>query len=450
MSRPLRVAIIGAGPAGIYAADSLIKSETPVDIDLFDRMPAPYGLIRYGVAPDHPRIKGIVSALQRIMEKPQLRFLGNVDYGVDLKLADLRQHYDAVIFATGADGDRPLDIPGIDLPHSYGAAEFVYWYDGYPEAPREWTLDAEQVAVIGAGNVALDVARVLAKQADDLLSTEIPDNVYRGLKQSRITDVHLFARRGPAQAKFTPLELRELDHQDGVEVIVHPEGFELDDASQEAIRSSNQVKTVVKTLQDWALREPKYDTPRRLHVHFLRAPAEVLGTDRVAGLKTQVMELTGDGNVRGTGEFETWEVQQVYRAVGYLSSPVADLPFDSEKGTIPNEGGRVLGLDGTPLEGVYTTGWVKRGPVGLIGHTKGDALETIGNLLADAAQLPVPEFPEREAVLQLLEDRQVEYTTWEGWQRLDAHEKALGEAQGRERIKVVPREEMVRISRESD
>ena len=450
MTRPLRVAIVGAGPAGVYAADILTKSETPVDIDLLDRMPAPYGLIRYGVAPDHPRIKGIVSALHRVMEKPEIRFLGHVDYGVDLKLDDLRRHYDAIIFSTGADKDRALDVPGVDLAHSHGAADFVYWYDGYPEAARDWTLDAEQVAVIGAGNVALDVARVLAKQADDLLRTEIPDNVYQGLKASRVTDVHLFARRGPAQAKFTPLELRELDHQDGVELIVHPEGFELDEASEEAIRSNNQVKTIVKTLQDWALRDRKDDTPRRLHFHFLRNPAEITGTDRVEGLRTEVMELTGDGNVRGTGEFEEIPVQAVYRAVGYLSSPVTDLPFDHGTGTVPNDGGRVLDLDGDHIPGVYTTGWIKRGPVGLIGHTKGDALETINNLLADLDSLGSAEQPERDSVLRLLEERDVEYTTWDGWNRLDAHEKSLGEAEGRERIKVVPRDEMVRISRSAD
>ncbi|TDD01097.1 pyridine nucleotide-disulfide oxidoreductase [Saccharopolyspora terrae] len=447
MTRPLRVAIVGAGPAGVYAADILTKSETPVEIDLLDRMPAPYGLIRYGVAPDHPRIKGIINALQRVMEKPEIRFLGHVEYGVDVKLEDLQRYYDAVIFSTGADQDRPLDIPGIDLPHSYGAAEFVYWYDGYPDAPRDWTLDGEQVAVIGAGNVALDVARVLAKQADDLLSTEIPDNVYQGLTKSTVTDVHLFARRGPAQAKFTPLELRELDHQDEVEVIVHPEGFELDEASEKEAQSNNQVKTIVKTLQDWALRDPKHNTKRRLHLHFLRAPVEVVGTDRVEGFKVEVMELTGDGNVRGTGEYETYPAQQVYRAVGYLSSPVADLPFDTKKGTVPNEGGRVLDLDGEHIPGVYTTGWIKRGPVGLIGHTKGDALETINNLLADLDKLPQAEQPDSDSIINVLEERGIEYTTWDGWTRLDAHEKSLGEPHGRERIKVVARDEMVKISR---
>ncbi len=447
MPRPLRIAIIGAGPAGVYAADSLTKSETPVDIDLIDRQPAPYGLVRYGVAPDHPRIKGIVNALHRILEKPEIRFLGHVDYGVDCKLEDLRHHYDSVVFATGASDDRELDIPGIDLPHSHGASEFISFYDGNPEAARDWTLDSTSVAVVGAGNVALDVARVLAKQPDDLLSTEIPDNVYQALKSSQVTDVHLFARRGPAQTKFTPLELRELDHQPGMELVVHPEGFELDEASEEAIRTNNQVKTVVKTLQDWALRDPSEDSQRRLHFHFLRRPVEVLGTDRVEGLRTEVMELTGDGNVRGTGEYETQEAQSLYRAVGYLSSPLTDVPFDNDSGTIPNEGGRVLDLDGDHIPGVYTTGWIKRGPVGLIGHTKGDAMETVNNLLADAETAePAPE-PDPSGILELLDERGVAYTTWDGWQRLDNHEKDLGSGRERERMKVVPRDEMVRISR---
>ncbi len=234
-SRPLRVAIVGAGPAGIYAADALMKSDTAKDrgvsIDLFERMPAPFGLIRYGVAPDHPRIKGIITALHKVLDKPQVRLLGNVDYGTDITLADLKKHYDAVIFSTGATDDRSLDIPGIDLDGSYGAAQFVAWYDGHPDFPRTWPLDAEKVAVIGVGNVALDVARVLAKTGDELLPTEIPDNVYQGLKANKAVEVHVFGRRGPAQAKFTPLELKELDHSPNIEVIVNPEDIEYDEGS---------------------------------------------------------------------------------------------------------------------------------------------------------------------------------------------------------------------------
>src|SRR3954453_2947846 len=224
----LRLAIIGAGPAGIYAADLGRKAERTFDvsIDLFERLPAPYGLVRYGVAPDHPRIKGIISALREVLDRGDIRFFGNVEYGVDLTLEDLKHHYNAVIFATGSMRDASLHIPGVDLPGSYGAADFVSWYAGHPDVPREWPLEAREVAVLGAGNVALDVARMLAKPADEQLSTEIADNVYQGLKLNQATDIHVFARRGPAQIKFTPMELRELSHSPSVDVIVHPEGFE--------------------------------------------------------------------------------------------------------------------------------------------------------------------------------------------------------------------------------
>ncbi|RKT51863.1 FAD-dependent oxidoreductase [Saccharothrix australiensis] len=447
MTRSLRVAVVGAGPAGIYAADTLVKSEADVSIDLFERMPAPYGLIRYGVAPDHPRIKGIVNALQRVLDRPEIRFFGNVEYGVDVKLDDLRQFYDAVIFSTGAEKDRPLDIPGIDLDGSYGAADFVSWYDGHPDVPRTWPLTASQVAVLGVGNVALDVARILAKTADELLTTEIPDNVYEGLKASPVTDVHVFGRRGPAQAKFTPLELRELDHSPNVEVIVHPEGIDFCAASMAAIRSNKQVEMVVKTLQEWAIRDVG-DRPRRLHLHFLEAPVEVVGADgAVTGLRTERMELVGDGGVTGTGEFTDWPVQAVYRAVGYLSTHLPDLPFDHTSGTVPHQAGRVLDLDDQALPGVYVTGWIKRGPIGLIGHTKGDALETVTSLLADAPGLPAAPVADPDAVVRFLEQRAVPFTTVDGWRKLDAHEIALGVERGRERIKVVDRKTMTDVSR---
>ncbi|WP_410619561.1 FAD-dependent oxidoreductase [Amycolatopsis sp. cmx-8-4] len=438
---------MGAGPAGIYAADILDKSDADVTIDLFERMPAPFGLIRYGVAPDHPRIKGIVTALHKVLDKPNIRLLGNIDYGTDIKLDELREFYDAVIFSTGASADRALDIPGVDLDGSYGAADFVSWYDGHPDVARTWPLNASSVAVLGVGNVALDVARILAKTADELLTTDIPDNVYQGLKASPVTDVHVFGRRGPAQAKFTPLELRELDHSPNVEVIVAPEDIEFDEGSVAALRASKQIDMVVKTLQEWAIRDPG-SRPRRLHLHFFHSPSEVLGADgRVTGLRTEHTELTGDGNVRGTGEFHDWDVQAVYRAVGYLSSHLPELPFDHVNGVVPNQAGRVLDLDENQLPGVYVTGWIKRGPIGLIGHTKGDAAETIASLLADADTLTAPKHQAPDAILDFLAARGIPFTTWEGWTKLDSHEKSVGLAAGRERIKVVEREEMTRVSR---
>ncbi|OLL18616.1 MULTISPECIES: FAD-dependent oxidoreductase [unclassified Rhodococcus (in: high G+C Gram-positive bacteria)] len=452
-TRPLRVAIVGAGPAGIYAADALMKSDTEVSIDLFERMPAPFGLIRYGVAPDHPRIKGIITALHKVLDKPQVRLLGNLDYGTDITLEDLRRFYDAVIFSTGANADRALNIPGIELDGSYGAADFVSWYDGHPDVPRHWPLEAEKVAVLGVGNVALDIARVLAKTGDELLPTEIPANVYEGLKNNKAVEVHVFGRRGPAQAKFTPLELRELDHSPTIEVIVDPEDIDYDEGSEAARRNSKQVDMVANTLQDWAIRDVG-DRPHKLFLHFFESPAEILGEDgKVVGLRTERTQLDGTGNVRGTGKFRDWEVQAVYRAVGYLSQNIAKLPFDEQAGTVPNEAGRVVADDaaeGTAryLQATYVTGWIKRGPVGLIGHTKGDANETVANLLADRAQglLGTPEDPSEDAIVAFLEDKQLPYTTWQGWYRLDAHERSLGEAEGRERVKVVEREDMFRAS----
>jgi len=445
MDRPVRVAVVGAGPAGIYAADILTKADPAVTVDIFDRLPTPYGLIRYGVAPDHPRIKEIVTALHQVLDHPRVRFIGNVDYGVDLKPEELDPFYDATVVATGADRDRELAIPGIDLPGSFGAADFVSWYDGHPDAPRDWPLTAARVAVIGAGNVAVDVARILAKTAGELLETEIPDNVHRRLSTSPVTDVHVFSRRGPGQVKFTPQELRELDESPNVEVVVHPEGLEFDDASLATIRARRTVKMCVDILQNWAAREPR-GRARRLHLHFLQAPAEILGTGRVTGLRTETQQLTGDGRVRGTGEFTDWDVQAVYRAIGYLSRPIADLPFDPATGTIPHAAGRVLDLDGGPIPGRYVTGWIKRGPVGLIGHTKKDAHETITSLLADLPALPPATHGDPAEVLTHLSRRGLAYTTWTGWQRLDRHEVNLGRPHGRKRVKVVSRDEMIDIS----
>lgn len=440
----LRVAIIGGGPAGIYAADLLTKSEADVSVDVLERLPVPYGLVRYGVAPDHPRIKEIVKALHRVLGHPDVRFLGNVEFGVDVKLEDLREFYDAVVVATGAMADRPLGVPGEDLPGSFGAADFVSWYDAHPDVSRTWPLDARHVAVVGAGNVALDVARVLAKTADEMLATDIPAHVYDGLRSKQATDVHVFARRGPAYVKFSPLELRELAHSPNVDVVVHPEGFEVDSASMEHIAKNKQAKMVLDTLANWVGREPS-GKQHRIHLHFLEQPVSVLGSEAVTGLRTERTRLVGDGSVTGTGELTDWDVQAVYRAVGYRSTPLPDLPFDHAAAVVPNAGGRVLDLDGVPIPGTYVTGWIKRGPVGLIGHTKSDAAETVAHLVAETAHTATAR--EREDVDHYLADRRVEVATFAHWERLDQHEIALGEAQQRPRIKVADREEMLRRGR---
>lgn len=450
----LRLAIVGAGPAGIYAADILLKAERSFDvsIDLFDHLPAPYGLVRYGVAPDHPRIKGIITALREVLDRGDIRVFGNVRFGVDITLEDLKRHYNAVIFATGAVRDAPLNIPGIELGGSYGAADFVSWFDGHPDVPRTWPLEAQSVGVIGNGNVALDVARMLAKHADDLLVTEIPANVYKGLKASPVTDVHVFGRRGPTSVKFTPLELRELGELRDVDMIVYDEDFDYDDAARAAVAGNKQVFVIDKVLNQWREREVG-QASRRLHLHFFAKPVEVLGDDagNVRGLRYERTESDGAGGVRGTGEFREIALQALYRAVGYFGSELADVPFDAAHGVIPNHEGQVLTVDESgqqqQMYGVYATGWIKRGPVGLIGHTKSDAMETISHLINDLGNWWNPAEPSEAAVTALLESRGVEYTDITGWHQLDAHEIALGQAEGRARIKVVPRDEMVRISR---
>lgn len=450
-TRPLRVAIVGAGPAGTYAADILSKTDLDVSIDIIERLPAPFGLVRYGVAPDHPRIKQIIVALANVLGRGDIRLLANVNIGTDLTLEDLREHYDAVIFATGSFDDADLDIPGIDLEGSFGAADFVSWYDGHPDVPRTWPLTAKEVAVFGVGNVALDVARILAKHPEDLASTEIPENVMEGLKTSPVTDVHLFGRRGPAQVKFTPLELRELAQVPDVDIIVYPEDYDFDEGSQAAIEGHHQTKQVVKTLMDWTLREPT-GASRRIHLHLLQAPREVLGEDgKVTGVRMERTRLNGDGSVTGTDEYIDYPVQAVYRAVGYWGTEIEGVPFNHDRGVIRNAEGRVIDEDGTPVHGFYATGWIKRGPVGLIGHTKSDASETIAHLVEDADALYAgsqagAEQLSPDNVLMKLHERGVDVIQWSDWEVLDAHERALGEQQGRERTKVVPRDEMTDIA----
>lgn len=457
MTNKMRLAIVGAGPAGIYAADLLIKAERDfdVEIDLFEQLPAPYGLVRYGVSPDHPRIKGIITALREVLDRGDIRYFGNVRYGEDLTLADLKQHYNAVIFATGAIRDASLDIPGIDAEASYGAADFVSWFDGHPDVPRTWPLEASDVAVIGNGNVALDISRMLIKHADDLLPTEIPANVYEGLKENPITDLHLFGRRGPAYVKFTPLELRELGEVRDVDMVVDERDFDLDDPYvEETLLKNKQVLVMTRVMNKWREEQREREASgehasRRLHMHFWSKPVEVVTENgRVAGIKIERTAPDGHGGIVDTGEFEVIPVQALYRAVGYFGSPLDEIPFDKQHGVIPNQQGRVIGTDGEQLPGVYATGWIKRGPVGLIGHTKSDAMETLECLMADRETWWQPAETGLEAIPALLEARHVPYTTIEGWHRLDAHELSLGEAEGRTRIKVVPREEMTRVARD--
>jgi len=445
-----RVAIVGAGPSGFYAADGLLRGRPDLRIDVIDRLPTPFGLVRAGVAPDHQGTKAVVRQFDRLLAQPDLRFAGNIEIGRDLTWDEVIQSYDAVIVATGMVVDRRLGIPGEDLPHVWGSWRFVAWLNGHPDFRTGPDLSGvKSVAVVGNGNVALDVARMLVKHPEDLLPTEVPDNVYQGLLASPVTDVHVFGRRGPMQVKFTPLELRELGELRDVDMIVHEEDFDYDEASRRAIESNKQITVIDRIFTQWRQRETG-QASRRLHLHFYAKPLEVVkdADGRVAAFRYERTEPDGQGGVRGTGEIREVAVQALYRAVGYFGSPLDGIPFDDRHGVIPNHEGQVLADDNSVMPGVYATGWIKRGPVGLIGHTKSDAMETIQHLVTDQASWWSPAEPDEQAVVDLLQSRGVLWTDLEGWHRLDAHEVALGAPQGRERIKVVPRDEMIRISRD--
>ncbi|RFS82809.1 NADP oxidoreductase [Actinomadura spongiicola] len=440
MAPPLLVAVIGSGPAGIYAAEALVKQTGgDVRVDLFDRLPSPYGLVRYGVAPDHTSIKSIARYLQKVLENPAVRFFGCVELGRDLGRADLLECYDAVIYSTGAMVDRHLRIPGEDLPGSVAATDFVNWYCGHPDAAEHaFDLSVEEVAVIGVGNVAVDVVRILAKSADELRATDVPEEVIEALARSRVRRVHMIGRRGPAQAKFTTKEARELGELENAGIHVSPADMDLDPASAELAETDRHVRGNIKVLNGWTA-EPPADRPRRIDVRFWRAPVEIIGTDRVEGLRLERTRLDDTGRVTGTGEFETLPVGMVLRSVGYQSVPLDGVPFDERSSTVPNDGGRVLGPDGVvPRE--YVAGWIKRGPTGVVGTNKSDAAETVRNLLEDLLDGAVRTPPKR-TIEELLESRVASHNlravTYDDWLNLDAAEIALARRLDRgERVKL--------------
>jgi ferredoxin--NADP+ reductase len=439
----VRVAVVGSGPAGVYAVQALVGSGTDVDVDVFDRLPAPFGLVRYGVAPDHPKIKSIGKVLHRVLESPRVRFFGNVAYGTDLTAADLGRHYEAVVHASGAPGERRLGIPGEGLPSSRGAAAFVAWYNGHPAGPFEFPLVAGAVAVIGAGNVALDAARMLATSPVELGRTDVPDAVLAAFRANRATDVYLLARRGPQHAKFTTPELRELGALDGVDVLVPP----ADVPAEDPPGADRTVRNNLAALRGWAERGAT-GAPRRIHLRFWRRPARILGETDVTGIEAERMVGTGDGRVTGTGAYEMVPVQAVLRAVGYGAEPVPGLPFDRATGTVPHNAGRVVDpATGRSMTGLYVAGWLKRGPVGVIGTNKGDAAQTVRSLLADAAALPAAPEPDPAAVPALLLARGVLFTGWDGWLRLADEEVRAGVAQGRPSAKIADLATMLKICR---
>jgi len=428
----LRVAIVGSGPAGIYTADALTKQTgTSVEVDVLERLPTPYGLVRYGVAPDHTSIKSIARVLRAVLERPSVRFLGGVELGADVSAAELRERYDAVVYCTGAMVDRRLGVPGEDLPGSVAATDFVNWYCGHPDTPADrFVLDAERVVVIGVGNVAVDVVRVLAKTADELRPTDVPEEVIERLAASRVRSLHMVGRRGPEHAKFTLKELRELGELENADVLTHQDEVKVDDVAS----LSRQARGNVDVLQSWASRVPQ-DRPRRIEVRFWLRPVEIVGTGRVAGVRFERTRLA-DGRVVGTGEFETIPADLVLRSVGYQSVPLPGVPFDAATMTVPNEAGRVVG--GEP--GQYVAGWLKRGPSGVIGTNKSDAAETVRTLLADVGGRPPADRPRLD---DLLAERGVKPVTYDDWLAIEAAEAALAASLGRgERVKLPGREAM--------
>ncbi len=449
MASPVLVAVIGSGPAGIYAAEALVKqTDGDVRVDVFDRLPTPYGLVRYGVAPDHTSIKSIAKYLQRVLENPAVRFFGCVELGRDITRADLLGCYDAVVYATGAMVDRHMRIPGEDLPGSIAATDFVNWYCGHPDAAdHEFDLSVEEVAVVGVGNVAVDVVRILAKTAEELRDTDVPEQVIEALSRSRVKRIHMIGRRGPAPAKFTTKEARELGELPNASIHVRPEDMELDPASAELAASDRKTGGNVKVLNGWT-GEPAPGRARHIDVRFWRAPAEILGAGRVEGLRLERTRLDETGRVAGTGEFETLPVGMVLRSVGYQSVPLDGVPFDERSYVVPNEGGRILGPDGAPVPREYVAGWIKRGPTGVVGTNKSDAAETVRNLLADLAGTE----PERKHTIEeLLESRGLPVVTYADWLKLDAAEIALARSLDRgERVKLARWEAMTSECRGGD
>ncbi|MGH3853590.1 MAG: FAD-dependent oxidoreductase [Pseudonocardiaceae bacterium] len=441
MSGSIRVAVIGSGPSGLYAADELSKHDA-VSVDVVDRLPCPYGLLRYGVAPDHLKMKSLEITLRKILERPSVRFLGGVELGAALSVDELREYYDAVVYATGAPVDRRLRIPGEDLPGSFSATEFVAWYCGHPDAEVDaFTLDARSVVVVGVGNVAVDVARILAKTTRELSVTDMPDHVLKVLDTSAISDIHIIGRRGPAQAKFTTKELRELGELAHADVLVDPAELVLDDAGKELVETNKTVRRNVETLWEWATRS-RLDRPRRIHLRFLLAPVAVLGTTAVEAVRCERTQLDGSGGVVGTGETVTLPAQLLLRSVGYRGLPLPGVPFDERSGVIPHVAGRVQ-RDGATAAGEYVVGWIKRGPTGVIGTNKSDAKETVERLLHDLDALPRAPRREPDTLVETLTQRGVTVVTWAGWEAIDAAERALGAAAGRTRIKIADRERLL-------
>jgi ferredoxin--NADP+ reductase len=432
----MRVAVVGSGPAGFYAAGALLSADPPAEVDMIERLPTPWGLVRLGVAPDHPKLKSVSRAFERIAEQPGFRFLGNVEFGRDVEHADLMHLYDAVIYAVGAQTDRRLGIPGEDLPGSWAATEFVAWYNGHPDYQElAFDLSVERVVVIGNGNVALDLARMLALTHEELAPTDATDASIAAIASAPIREIVVVGRRGPAQAAFTTPELQEMGELAGADVVVDP--ADLEGAQPQGTNAERNVAV----LQELAARAPN-GKPRRVVFRFFESPVAILGEDRVEGVELVRNELDADERAVPTDEHEKLPCGLVFRSVGYHGVELPGVPFDARSGTIPNDGGRVE-------PGVYCAGWIKRGPTGVIGTNKKDATETVQLLLEDAAAGRLEAKPDASAaaVDALLAERGVQVVEYDGWMAIDEVERAAGEKAGRPRVKLCTWDDLIAAAR---
>ncbi len=448
-----RVAIVGAGPAGAFAAACLLRARGDVEIDLFERLPTPWGLLRGGVAPDHQEIKRLEDTFDSQTLQRGCRLFGNLEVGVDVSHSELMRHYTAVIYATGAQTDKSLGIPGEDLAGSWAATEFVAWYNGHPDyRGLEFDLSAERAVVIGNGNVAADVTRMLTLSARELERTDVADHALEALRESRIEEVVVLGRRGPAQAAFTSAELRELGRLDDVDTRVDPDEVELDPVSRRwlAEEGTFTARKNVELLHEFAASPPRPGARRRVQLRFLRSPVEIRGDGRIAAIDVRRNEIVRaeDGSLRARAvdeEVETIECGLVLRSVGYRAVPLPDVPFDERHWVLPNDRGRVLTPDGDALAGVYAVGWIKRGPTGILGTNKRDAEETVSCLAEDlrAGALPQPPNPGREQIDVLLAERKPDLVGVQGWRAIDAHELERGRSEERPRVKLASRDELL-------
>ena len=452
MTRPLTVAVVGSGPAGFYAAGALLSAEPPVEVDMIERLPTPWGLVRLGVAPDHENIKAVSRAFERIAAKPGFRFFGNVEVGRDVQHRELLELYDAVMYTFGAQTDRRLGIPGEDLPGSWAATEFVAWYNGHPDFQElSFDLAVERAVVVGNGNVAIDCARMLSLTREELASTDTTSAAEEAIVSSGLREIVMLGRRGPAQASFTPPELQELGELAGADIAVDPADLVLDPASERALEEDRErARRNVEILREFAARQPA-GKPRTLRLRFLVSPVAVLGEERVEAVEVVHNELVSAERGRivaaPTDRREVIPCGLVLRSVGYRGVALPGAPFDESRTVMPNEGGRVLGEDGRPLPGVYCAGWIKRGPTGVIGTNKKDATETVALLLEDAEEGRIGGTPRERTLEALLEERGVEYVSYAGWEAIDAEERTRGAPHGRPRVKFCTWEELLAAAR---